>query len=250
VQPWRCNNHTKCKALLEQHGSSTFKELRPHTCANKGPHAELKHRMYSEIKQKATELSDEVRKTPSSRLVNPIARKYFEESVKLLQSGEVPFVLRKQTTERVCNRARPRAAHPTDPFFKPDPDHLPKEEKFLQREVPVGKKHRHLIFATSQQLEIARHCKRFYLDGTFRLAKKPFLQLFSIHGFIRSGQDMVQLPLAYILMTRRKHGDYAKVFTSLIFCFIFKTKKTFFVTGIQSNEGIAGKGVGGRRNCC
>lgn len=232
MQPWRCNNHTKCKALLEQHGTSTYKEIRPHTCENKGPHAELKHRMYADIKQKATELSDEVRKTPSSRLVNPIARKYFEESVKLLEPGEVPLVLRKQTTERVCNRARPRAVHPTDPFFTPDPDHLPKEEKFLQREVPVGKKHRHLVFATSQQLEIARGCKRLYLDGTFRLAKKPFLQLFSIHGFIRSGEDMVQLPLFYILMTRRKIADYTKVCTFILYFLLFKIITTIFLNSL------------------
>lgn len=48
--------------------------------------------------------------------------------------------------------------------------------------------------------------------GTFRLVAKPFMQMFSIHAFIRKGKELKQVPLMFVLMTSRKFKDYKKVF--------------------------------------
>ena len=49
------------------------------------------------------------------------------------------------------------------------------------------------------------------MDGTFDIVRKPFYQLFSIHGFIKAGDKLKQVPLAMILMSSRRICDYEAV---------------------------------------
>lgn len=61
------------------------------------------------------------------------------------------------------------------------------------------------FFASDELLEILSSCKRWYLDGTFRLVKKPFMQLFSIHGFVKNSKGEVkQLPLGCFNVAKAK----------------------------------------------
>ena len=57
--------------------------------------------------------------------------------------------------------------------------------------------------------------KTWYLDGTFKIVKPPFVQLWSIHAFIVKGEESKQVPLAYIFMSSRKATDYVAVFNFL-----------------------------------
>ena len=47
------------------------------------------------------------------------------------------------------------------------------------------KRKTHLIFATKKQLRLLRPTKSWYFDGTSRLVKKPMMQLWTIHGFLK-----------------------------------------------------------------
>jgi len=111
-----------------------------------------------------------------------------------------------QTANRRRQHARPQ--HPQDMEFELDMAHIP--DDYLIGDVSVRGK-RHLVFATSNQLTLLASSKRWFLDGTFKLVKTPFTQLFGIHSFIRQGDSVKQVPLVFAIMTSRKKRDYAAV---------------------------------------
>jgi hypothetical protein len=78
---------------------------------------------------------------------------------------------------------------------------------------PPGDRARHHFFASPEQLHHLKLCKRWYVDATFFLAKKPMVQLFTINGFLKNEKSEVkQFPLAFMLMTRRRAEDYVQGF--------------------------------------
>lgn len=44
------------------------------------------------------------------------------------------------------------------------------------------------------------------MDGTFRVVKDPFQQLFSTHAFVRSDDNMKQIPLVFVFMSGKSRG--------------------------------------------
>lgn len=82
---------------------------------------------------------------------------------------------------------------------------------FLKGDLTTEDGERILLFASDFQLSQLSQKKTWYMDGTFKAAKTPFMQLFTIHGFVRQGESQKQVPLLYALMTRRRAQDYTMV---------------------------------------
>ncbi|XP_063053962.1 uncharacterized protein LOC134448133 [Engraulis encrasicolus] len=142
------------------------------------------------------------------------AGKLAEEALDLLNKDEpLPDVCR-DSLARAANRARAtlRPKHPADLAFQLDMGHIP--NGFLRRDIQLEGR-RHLIFATDHQLTVLSDALTWYMDGTFKTARDPFKQLFTIHSFIHSGDSMKQVPLCYVMMSRRKTEDYTAVFNAV-----------------------------------
>ena len=75
-------------------------------------------------------------------------------------------------------------------------DYVP--DGFFQKDVRVDGR-RHLVFATEVQLKVLN--KRWYRDATFKVIKAPFIQLLSVHCFLKSDEVQKQGPALYAFMS-------------------------------------------------
>ena len=74
-------------------------------------------------------------------------------------------------------------------------------QEFFIGDIRVGTE-RHIVFATELQLQLLKQARRWFLDGTFKIRKEPFQQLFSLHSFVQKDDCMKQVPLMFSLMTK------------------------------------------------
>ena len=102
-----------------------------------------------------------------------------------------------RSANRLRERMRPQ--DPKDLAFELVSDALPNE--FLCGDLTV----------TNQQLESLAKAKSWYIDGTFKVVRKPFQQLVSINAFIKSGKCLKQVPMVFVVMPGKKRSDYKKV---------------------------------------
>ena len=53
--------------------------------------------------------------------------------------------------------------------------------------------------------------KRWYIDGTFHIIRKPFYQLLTMHCFVKKDSVSKQVRLVYAMMSRKERNDYVAV---------------------------------------
>ena len=114
---------------------------------------------------------------------------------------------------RSCNyqRNRNRPAEPQDISFVLDYNWIPQE--FLQRDNKISGA-RHIVFTTLPQLQLLNNASVIYCDATFKVVRQLVSQLFSFHSFLgdANNENVKQVPLAFIMISRRRKRDYTAVF--------------------------------------
>ena len=132
----------------------------------------------------------------------------FENDIK-----DLPNTPKPRNIARATNRQRQsaRPSDPTDLSFAIDEIAV---DGFLKADVKC-EHNRHLIFATDTQLFYLAEARRWYGDGTFKIVKHPFVQLYTIHAFVKKGDATKQVPLVFIFMSGKSYEDYRTVFNCL-----------------------------------
>ena len=205
VNYWRCSVRNKssiCPATIIQRGNLFTRGINAHN-----------HLANPEVNFKP-ELKVFV--------INRAKREIFVPAAEIVENALIPYTNNLQpglpsltNLARTANRAR-QAIRPQDPVdldFEVNMDYIP--GNFLRGDIKVDER-RHLIFATDQMLNILCRAKRWYLDGTFKIVKEPFTQLFSIHAFVNSESSIKQLPLVFVLMSGKRKRDYRKVLNKVL----------------------------------
>ncbi|KAK6182207.1 hypothetical protein SNE40_009939 [Patella caerulea] len=140
------------------------------------------------------------------------ARAIVEEVSKNVLDSDMPPDSRNNPENyiRAANRVRElnRPKHPKDLNFNIVESAIP--EGFFQADLTV-KGERHILLATERQLQQLSISRQWFIDGTFKIVKRPFYQLMSIHGFVRSGRQVKLVPLFFALMSRRRTIDYIAI---------------------------------------
>ena len=62
---------------------------------------------------------------------------------------------------------------------------------------------RHLLFATDEQLGVLSRAKSWYVDGTFKLCRRPFSQLLTVNAF-EGRQSCKTGPIGICVDVRKK----------------------------------------------
>ena len=106
---------------------------------------------------------------------------------------------RPSNVTRAANRARQ-----SQRLKELSAQHGKHQEGFLQEDFHVGES-RHVIFPTPEEMAALDRARTWYLDGTFKIVKRLFYQLSTIHAFAKG--DLKQVSLAYCFMGSRAKKD-------------------------------------------
>ena len=167
-----------------------------------------------------TELSAKIKMAATDR--NTLsAMNLVERSI--LDGGLANYVPNPQNLKRMVNRSRQkgRPAEPKNVYSTIVPSYVHVPNEFLISDIKIEDEAgrieaRHLLLASETQIGFLKRASTWYIDGTFKAADdKLFKQAFGIHAFLHCGDNIKQVPLLTVLMTRRTKADYRAVFTDI-----------------------------------
>lgn len=207
---WRCPMRNRdvryCPATVKQDGDTFLRGQKQHVHdATRG--AESLARIFRDVREAAIQRP----KVKTSVVVQEVLKRNLPEGDPQ-NCPDVPDV------ERFCGLVRKyrrmaRHEEPNDVNFELMIDHVP--DNFLVDDIRTDAEGRHLVFATADQLELLAQAKCWYTDATSKVVRKPFMQLFSIHAVIQSGENVKQIPLVFALMSQRRKKDYKAVLKAI-----------------------------------
>lgn len=151
-------------------------------------------------------------RTKGSQQPFATAHQLVKEAMRQHVSSEEPCPALPQPAAlaRAANRQRQktRPIHPTSLDFELNEDAIP--DDYLIGDITIGSR-RHFVFSTPKQLQLLAAAKNWYVDGTFKLVREPFKQLWSIHAFLKSEDNIKQVPLLFAVMSGKSKADYKAV---------------------------------------
>lgn len=65
-------------------------------------------------------------------------------------------------------------------------------------------------------MAIMRTAKTIYVDGTFKIVRKPFYQLVGFHCFIKQKENIKQIPGLFVLMSSKTEKDYSDLLSAIV----------------------------------
>lgn len=207
---WVCvvhNKTTTCKARVKEENGTFTRGVHPH-CHPPSVGALTAAKVRAEIR------------TESLKQPFAAARKLVEAAVRQYVDPQEPCALSQPAAlVRAANRQRQktRPHHPTSLDFEVNMEAIP--DDFLRADIEVGcgeRFRRHLLLATEKQLALLTSAKQWFVDGTFKLVREPFKQLYSFHAFIKVEDQLKQVPLAFVVMSGKSRRDYEAVLKVLL----------------------------------